>query len=502
MIDGNENQEILLPIFLPFHYTSAPESSHSHVNDQEKWEAILESLAHDISRVNLITWFQRTAILSYETGVLTIGIPREFFLSWHLKNSRSLIASAAKQHFPDLSSVEFMVDGKLENDADGRAVDILDLFPSGKSSVRKLPKKAEVLIGGEIKSKMLSSKYTLQNFVVGPENRLAFAACKAIAAAPGGEYNPLFIYGGSGLGKTHLLQGAGHEIMNRHEKLVVLYLTAENFVNELIEAIQKRKMEKVREKYRKVDVLAIDDIQFFAGKDRSQEIFFHIFNEFYDSGKQIILSSDRPPSELELTEDRLKSRFSMGMVVDVQFPDYETRIAILQMKAREQSMIIENEILNFIAFNIHHSVRELEGVLKQVKAQEDFEGVKPSVQSVAQIIRKLYRDQNIVGYDEDREVHALAKTMDDIVEKVADFYSTTKSDILGPSRKREFVVPRQVAMFFSKKHLNHSLEKIGIFFGNRDHTSVIHAINQVVKKKKIDAQFWKDVNTIRKEMGF
>ncbi len=469
---------------------------------KQQWEAILIALAPEISRANLITWFQKTALLGFQEGVLTVGVPREFFLSWHRTNSQEKIRAAASAFLKNIEKVEYVVDGTLDHPGDERIVDILALFPSGELKVRKLPNRAEVKIGGEIVSKMITAKYTLQNFVTGPQNRLAHAACKAVAADPGTAYNPLFIYGGVGLGKTHLLQGTGNEVLEKRPNFVVVYLTAENFVSEIVDAIQKRKVDKVREKYRRIDVLILDDIQFLAGKDRSQEIFFHLFNDLYDAGKQVILSSDRPPTELELTEDRLKSRFTMGMAVDVHFPDYETRLAILRNKAQDFALIVENEVLNFIAYNVHHSVRELEGVLKQIRAQEEFEGVSPTVQSVAKILRKLYKDQDIFGYDEEREVPGIVKSMDDIVERVADFYEVTKSDVLGKARNREFVVPRQVAMYLCKKYLKHSLQRIGFFFGNRDHTSVMHSLAQVAKNRKNDPQFWKDVNSIQKELGF
>ncbi len=473
------------------------------------WESILQQLSKDISRANLITWFQKTALLEFENGILTVGIPRQFFLAWHTANSKDKIQEVAKEVLGNVRSVEFSVDGNLDNPENESAIDVLKLFPKGEVKMRKLPKRAEVKIDGEIISKMISPKYSLQNFVVGSENRLAYASCKAVGEHPGGmqedgvfPYNPLFIYGGVGLGKTHLLQATGNEILRKNNTLVVLYLTAESFVSEIVEGIQKRKMEKVREKYRKVDVLILDDIQFFAGKDRSQEVFFHIFNDLYDAGKQIILSSDKPPAELELTADRLRSRFSMGLAIDVQFPDYETRLAIVRMKAQEIGLVLENEILNFIAFNVHHSIREIEGVLREIRAQEEFEGVNPTIKGAALILRKLYKDQDIVGYDEERNVPGPVRSMDDIVEQVADFYSVTKTDVLGKARNREFVIPRQVAMFFCKKYLRFSLQRIGTFFSGRDHTSVIHSLDMVKKRKKTDPQFWRDTNTLRKELGF
>ena len=472
------------------------------VDLRDAWERILLGLSEKMSRANLITWFKNTAIFGFEDGLLTIGLPREFFLTWHESNSRNSLLEAAQREFPEVQKIEFFVDGSLEEGNHLGTVDVLALFPSEKLKVRKLPGRGEEKIGNEIISKSIDDRFTLRNFVVGRENQLAHAAACAVADSPGGAYNPLFIYGGVGLGKTHLLQGAGNEIRKKFPNKTVVYLTAENFIAEVVDAIQKRKMDRVREKYRKIDILLIDDIQFFAGKSRTQEVFFHLFNDLYDAHKQMIFSSDKPPSELELTEERLKSRFTMGMVVDVHFPDFETRLAISKIKAREAGVMIEDELLNFIAFNVHHSIRELEGVILQTKALIELQKITPTMRSVSDILKKLNKEQKILGYDPEKVEPNFAHSMDDILEGVCDFYSVPKSEVLGSGRKSEYMTPRQVAMYMMKKYLRASLQSIGEYFSGRDHTSVLHSVNKVERKRKTDPQFWREFNTIRKEIGF
>ena len=360
------------------------------------WEEILLDLSKSISKGKVMTWFLYSTLQSVDNNTVTIATSREFYREFIVKNSDEIL-KLFKIKDVNMSAIKVVVDGSLENENSGNTVDMKKLFlhVSGNTgsqnssdknhTVRKLPKQSSVQIkkGKEtFVSKMLDTSFTLRNFVVGEETQLAHAASQAVAAKPGGAYNPLFLYGTVGLGKTHLLQAAANEILRKFPNKLVVYLTTENFIAEVVEAIQKRKMEQVRKKYRLVDVFILDDIQFLAGKDRTQEIFFHLFNDLYNGKKQMIFSSDRPPAELELTEDRLKSRFSMGMIADLQFPDFETRLAIAKVKCIEAGVLIEDDILNFVAYNVQTSIRELKGVILQIKALIELTGNTPTIESV------------------------------------------------------------------------------------------------------------------------
>jgi len=364
-----------------------------------------------------------------------------------------------------------------------------------------MPGKEEYMINTDgVRSKTLNPKYTLESYVIGPENRLAHAACMAIAKKPGQAYNPLFVYGGVGLGKTHLLQATGNAIIKHNPRAIVAYMTSEKFMNEIVDAIRNQKAKSFKTKYRNVDCLIIDDIQFLAHKERTQEEFFHTFNELYDANKQIILSADRPPKELRDIKDRLISRFEMGMIVDVQFPDYETRLAILHAKCREYQVLLPADVLEFMAYNVHHSIRELEGVLMQAVAQYELEQSTPTIRSVAKIMKKLNRGGEFAVLDDGREHKSLAKTADDVIDIVADYFKLTKSDITGSVRKKEVLVPRQICMYLIRKELRASFEQIGEEFG-RNHTTVMHAVDKIVKMMRKDQRLIRDVNALKQEMG-
>ncbi|MEK7146013.1 MAG: chromosomal replication initiator protein DnaA, partial [Patescibacteria group bacterium] len=368
--------------------------------------------------------------------------------------------------------------------------------------VRKLPNRQEVRLAEGVASKCLNPRYTLENYVVGQDNRLAHAAAMAVATSPGTLYNPLFVYGGVGLGKTHLLQATGNEILMRDSDKVVVYITSERFTNEIIEAIGKRNSKSFKDRYRKVDCLIIDDIQFLANKEMTQQEFFHTFNELYDNNKQIIISSDRPPKDLSILEDRLVSRFEMGMIVDVSLPDYETRLAILHSKCREYQVLIHPEVLEFIALNVQQSIRELEGLLLQAIAEAQLEKSTPTVRSVAKILKKHGKDSEVKGYESFSSAPASRPTSSkEVIELVARYYKLDAGDILGESRKRTVMMPRQMAMYLIRHELNFPYEQIGEDFGGKNHTTVMHACEKVISRLKKDQHLLRDVNSIKKEMG-
>lgn len=478
------------------------------------WENIIRELFSVLPKSKVMTWFLHSTIKDINNKKIIIATSRTFYVDFILRN-KTHILNALQNNGTDVEELECEVDGSLENGNAHMAIDMKKLFNEQKDSennegntdIRKLPKQSSVRIkkGEETYiSKMLDDAFTLRNFVVGEENQLAHAACQAVAHKPGGAYNPLFLYGSVGLGKTHLLQATANEILRKYPNKLVVYLTTENFIAEVVEAIQKRKMEQIRKKYRQVDVFILDDIQFLAGKDRTQEIFFHLFNDLYNGKKQMIFSSDRPPMELELTEERLKSRFSMGMIADVQFPEFETRLAISKVKAQEAGIMLDDEILNFIAYNVHNSIREVQGVILQTKAMIELSGHSPTVDSVADMLSKLNKDIDIkrnimgVGIQEVKKID----TMDDLVSCIAEKYHVEAEDVLGSKRSREFMIPRQIAMYLIKKHFKASLQAIGKFFSGRDHTSVLHATRKIEKQIKEDPDFWKEIKSLEEGCSF
>lgn len=465
------------------------------------WTQALQELEPLVKRALLITWFKNTAVLGKTDGTLVIGVPRTFFLNWHLENSQDVILEIVQKLDNSIEKIIFQVDGTLENPNDARIVHILDLFPEKKKQKRKLPNRQEVKMVGGITSKILKPKYTLNNFIVGQQNRLAHAACSAVANAPGQNYNPLFIYGGVGLGKTHLLQATGNKILENDPNKVVVYATSETFTNEVVEAIQKRKMNEFRNQYRQVDILMIDDIQFIANKDRTQEEFFHTFNTLYEADKQIIISSDRPPKELGILEERLRSRFEWGMIADVQMPDYETRLAILLDKLTDYEAFINPKVLDYMALNTQNSVRELEGVLMQVIAQYELENITPTLKTVERILKNVVKDKKLIGSDT-TEPKLSVKTMEDVVKNVAEHYHVRPEDVLGAARQREYMIPRQISMYFAKEYLHKSLKVIGDYFGGRDHTSVMHSVRKIDNQLKVDRQLLRDINGLKREMGY
>ncbi len=466
---------------------------------KDLWLEILGKIEPKIPRSQFITWFRDTAILGKEEGTLVVGLPLPMSLNWHLEHYRALTLQFAQEMDPGIEQVVYKVDGGLKDDP-LRTFDLLAAFPEQKK--RKVTGKQEVRMAEGIVSKILSPRYTMENFIVGSNNRLAYAACQAVAAQPGGKYNPLFLYGGVGLGKTHLLQATGNAILKQMPKATVVYTTTEDFTNQVIEAIQTQRMEQFRKRYRVVDVLIIDDVQFLANKERTQEEFFHTFNALYEDRKQVILSADRPPQELQL-EDRLTSRFERGMIADVSAPDYETRLAILSEKVKEYQLFMDMTVLQFIAEHTTKNIRELEGILMQAVAQYELEQRMPTVRSIADIMRKLNKDPHEepehVGFEIQPQRIA---TFQDVMEAVSRYFSVSVADMVGASRVREILIPRQIAMFLCKKYLRMSFVRLGELFSNRDHTTVMNAVEKIEEKLQNDPQLLREVRALEKELDF
>ncbi len=484
------------------------------------WYKVLHFLYEKIKKADFFVWFQGTTVLENNNGVWVIGVPSMFVKDWFQKRYIDVLKDAFATVGEKVESFEFRIDDSLSTE-DGDGVDLREMFSSDDQAPKKaMPssrrkKKDKVnLMNASISeyqtvqsygSKTLNPKYTLDSFVVGSNNRLAHAAASAVADRPGLAYNPLFIYGDVGLGKTHLLQASGNGILKNFPSSTVVYITAEKFTNEIVEAIQKNNVKSFRNKYRKVDCIIIDDIQFLADKSRTQEEFFHTFNELYHENKQIIISSDKPPKELEGLEDRLVSRFEMGMIVDVSFPDYETCLAILIEKSRELDVEIPADILDFIALNVQSSIRELEGVLVQVAAFAKLEGKVPSMETVSAILKKLGKMELVTSKDQlnasGTEAIKRHTSGEDVVDLVAKYYNLTKYDLTGDRRSRDIMIPRQVGMYILRKDFNYSYEKIGSEFGGRNHTTAMHACSKVKKMLKKDQNLQNEINDIKQAIG-
>ena len=464
---------------------------------RDLWVQILKIIAPKLPRSQFITWFKDTSLFQREEGTIVVGLPLPMALNWHMEHYRSFTLEAAQSIDKTIDKIVYQVDGKLKDNPE-RTVDLLEYFPEKKR--RKLPGRQEVKLAEGIVSKILNPHYSLDNFVVGNNSRLAHAACQAVASKPGEKYNPLFVYGGVGLGKTHLLQATGNEILKVSPRAAVVYTTSEDFTNQVVEAIAQRKMEQFRRRYRLVDVLIIDDVQFIANKERTQEEFFHTFNTLYEAHKQVIISADRPPQELKLT-DRLTSRFERGMIADVSEPDYETRLAILSEKAKEYELFIDMAVLQFIAEHTMHNVRELEGILMQAVAQYELEQRMPTVKSIAEIMQKLNKDPYVkeekIGF---AEVPKRAVTFQDVLEEVSRYYSVSVNDMLGHSRVHEILLPRQIAMYIGKTYKRLSYSRLGEIFEHRDHTTVMNAVRKITKNMQDDAQLLREIRAIAQEL--
>lgn len=442
------------------------------------WQAVLGELEIGISRVNFITWFKNTFIYCLEDNKAVISVPNDFTKRWlEQKYYKSIKSSIEKIIDKKINEIEFSVNLKKE---DGIKDD----------KIKKIEKKENNLKTSQSENKTnvsrfgLNPKYSFTNFVVGKSTELAYAACQAIISNPGKAYNPLFIYGGVGLGKTHLLQAMGNELAKNNKK--VLYTTSEQFTNNYINSIRGGKAKEFKNLYRNVDLLLVDDVQFMGGKDGTQEEFFHTFNELQQGDKQIVLSSDRPPKAIPAIEKRLISRFEAGMVADVGRPDIETKIAILKRKAKEKNYIIEEEILNYIAESIQNNIRELEGALNKIIAYHEFHNLKATLKIVKNILNDLTNNNQIKPI-----------SPKDVLESVAQFYNISMKDIMGEKRKKELVNPRQIAVFIMREELKTSYPTIGEELGGRDHTTAIHAYNKINKEKDNNEKLNQDIQSIK-----
>ena len=430
------------------------------------WEKTLQLIKGELSPPSFNAFFKQIKPLQIQSNTLILLVPNDFTKGILEDRYLNLIESSVNQLSLKKHNIKFVLS---ENEVKG--LDRDQQLDDDKQIRKKYPN--------------LNPKYTFDTFVIGNSNRFAHAACVAVAEAPARAYNPLFLYGGVGLGKTHLMHAIGHHIMEQKKDPKVVYVSSEKFTNELINSIKDDRNEEFRNKYRNVDVLLIDDIQFIAGKERTQEEFFHTFNSLHEANKQIIISSDRPPKEIPTLEDRLRSRFEMGLITDIQAPDFETRMAILRKKAQMEDIDVPNEVTVYIAKNIKSNIRELEGALTRVVAYSSLTNRTISFELASEALK------DIITTSKHEEI-----TVNRIKEKVSVVFSLKMEDFNSKKRTRSISYPRQVAMYLSRELTDLSLPKIGEEFGGRDHTTVIHAHDKISKDIENNEDFKEKVNKI------
>lgn len=428
--------------------------------DEAIWEDILTTLREEIPEVEFRTWFKLVKPLGIENGVFMVGVPHSFARDWLKRHYAAVIERALTDLGAETPSVGFQVVAFQKTEQQ-------DMFSAheGSETSATAPRPR------------LNPKYVFTNFVVGPNNNLAHAAALAVAEAPGRAYNPLFVYGDAGLGKTHLMHATGHAVSERYPSLSIEYITTEAFTNELVTAIREDRMAAFRDRYRSIDLLLIDDIQFIAGKERTQQEFFHTFNALYESGKQIIMTSDRPPKDIEMLENRLRSRFEWGLIADIQAPELETRMAILAMNAEYRGVKVPADVIDYIARHVTSNIRELEGALVRAIVYASMNQATLNRQTVAKALSDVYASAE------------LNLTMADIVRLTAAQFEVAVEDVRGKGRRQELVVPRQIAMYLIRELTPHSYPEIGQYFSGRDHSTVMYAVQKVTGLLESDRAF-------------
>ncbi|MDZ4861679.1 MAG: chromosomal replication initiator protein DnaA [Candidatus Hydrogenedentes bacterium] len=427
---------------------------------QERLKKILDELSYD-------NWFSQTRFESYENGLLVVGVPNKFFADWLREHYLDAVSACAGAVIPDLRGIEFRV---AVSESGPHVV-------HAKPEQLQLPRIRDERATSAPKLQHFNQRYTFDRFVVGSGNRFAHAATRAVAESPGRAYNPLFLHGATGLGKTHLMQAIGQEILQRRPDASICYISSEHFTNQLIESIAKKSTVRFRTKYRKADVLLIDDIHFISRKEATQEEFFHTFNTLFDMHKQIVISSDRPPKEIPGLEHRLISRFEWGLVTDIQPPDIETRIAILQNKAARENLIVPPDVLNSIAKYITSNIRELEGALVTLIAYSKLTEKTITQQLAEEVLRDL------IGKDRLQPIN-----IEIVLRAVAEHFDVRISDLRGKNRQRQVSYPRQLAMYLCKDMISKlSYSEIGEAFGGKDHTTVLYAAQKISKEIKSSA---------------
>ncbi|MDP3997232.1 MAG: chromosomal replication initiator protein DnaA [bacterium] len=463
------------------------------MNPDKLWKAALGQLELRVSQGNFLTWFRGTKIKEVKNDLVEVETPSTFAHEWLARKYQGLILEVLQNLDTHVKEVRFSIQSQIKN------------YNPVKKNIRVLAQKnrhskveaapsfgtahtTQTQTLTQNTAPTLNAKYTFDTFVIGPNNEVAHAACRAVASNPGATYNPLFIYGGVGLGKTHLMHAVGNAIFAEKPQTKIMYVASEKFINEFVVSIRDRNTQKFKDRYRNVDVLIIDDVQFLAGKGKTQEELFHTFNALYGQNKQIVLSSDRQPRAIPTFEERLRSRLTGGMIVDIQQPNYETRLAILEEKAARSDIKIEGGALAFIAKNIQKNVRELEGALSRVIVYCELNKSTATLEYTKKILEGIL-DKPQKSIDSNK-----------IIETVSVYYSLSFDELKGKCRKQDIVRPRQIAMYLLRKENSASFPSIGHQFGGRDHTTAMHACEKIEKLLEHDEELLQDINFIKERL--
>jgi chromosomal replication initiator protein len=443
---------------------------------EDLWQTVLAQIQFHISQANFATWFKNTGIISIKNKQVVISVPNNFAKEWLENKYNKTILKILHNLNKEIKEIKYTVTRTA--------------LKSHEATISSF-NEADQLEFQEFKldkETNLNPRYVFENFIVGPFNELAQAAGWAISKNTGRIYNPLFIYGGVGLGKTHLLQAIGNEIIKNSPRKRVKYISSERFISGIVTSIRDRNIENFKLKYQENDILIIDDVQFLAGKEKTQEEFFHIFNTLYEKDKQIVFSSDCPPKAIPSLAERLRSRFEGGMIADISFPDFETRIAILKAKSQERKINLPDEILEYIASHVQRNIRELEGALNRIIAHQKLNNQVPDIKITKSLLKNIcLKPTKAINFKR-------------ILQSVIDFYDLKERDILSSSRKREIVKPRQVAMYLLREELKSSFPFIGRKFGGKDHTTAIHSCEKISKEIEESENLNEEINLIRQKI--
>jgi len=450
------------------------------------WQTVLGEIELGVSHGNFVTWFKNTRLLRVKDDCVVVGAPNVFIKQQlELKFNELIAETLAKNGItPDKIEYKILPASSLHRKVDDQPVILSQSGSTAESSTRS----------GGITSSLthtyrqgLNEKYTFENFIVGSGNELAHAACQAIAQNPGSKYNPLFLYGGVGIGKTHLIQAVGNAVVANKKNAHIVYVSTEQFVQEFLDAIRYKKNTDFAGYYRSADVLILDDVQFIAGKEKTQEEFFHTFNALHQANKQIIISSDTRPKDIPTLTDRLRSRFEWGMAIDMQAPDFETRCVIVQSKAQTHGLQLSHDVVEHLAAYVQNNIRELEGALNQLIAFCDMRGLTPTVEVATALL----------GNQKSRPKYITARQ---IVEKTARHFSLSVEELLGPKRDKDIVVPRQIAMYILRSELHLSFPKIARELGRKDHTTAIHSVEKIEKEQAFDPEVRSAIAEIKERL--
>lgn len=443
----------------------------------ELWNNVLSKIEASVSKANFATWFRETKISGFDNGVVFLSVPNTFVQEWLLKKFHQLILKNLRESSESIHALEYVI--KEESKAKNQYIPT-----KGSVATRELPL-SEYYVN---KEDNLNPRYTFESFVVGPFNELAHAAAQAVIKNLGVAYNPFFVYGNSGHGKTHLIQAIGNAVKAVDPSKKVYYFTSERFINDYVTSVQGNKVSQFKDKYRKYDVLIMDDVQFLSGKEKTQEELFHLFNIMKDGNKHIIFSCDKHPNFVTGLEDRLKSRFAAGMVIDIPAPDHESRVAIIKSKCASINLFLDEEVIDYLSDSIRGNIRDLEGVINLIVCQTETKNRPLNLNEIKDLVKNSVKQKKLLSYKE-------------VVKIISDFYKIEEESIYEKTRKKEIIKPRQIIMYILREDFSISYPSIGEKLGGRDHTTVIHSCEKIKKEVKSDPLLLKEIQEIRSIIG-